>query len=63
MEKKEPRKRLIVEVKVIDKSSKFDSYKIPLIHPGETQRTNLWVAIENWTNTKKRKKFLKLKNH
>ena len=59
MEKKEPRKRLIIEVKVIDKSSKSDSYKIPLVHPGETQRTNLWVTIENWTNTKKKEKVPK----
>ena len=60
--RRSPRKRFIIEGKIIDKNLKSNSYKISLTCPGETQQTILWVTIDDLTIAKKQEKAPKKQN-
>ena len=48
-----PKRRFVVERKVIKKSERAANYKVTLVRPGETVQTKLWIGIEDITGLKK----------
>ena len=48
-----PKRRFVVERKVIKKSERAENYKVTLVRPGETAQTKLWIGIEDITDSKR----------
>ena len=53
-----PKRRFVVEEKVIKKSKRAENYKVSLVRPGETVQAKLWIMIEDITAFKKDTKLL-----
>ena len=48
-----PKRRFVVEEKVIKKSERGKNYKVSLVRSGETVQIKLWIGIEDITVLKK----------
>ena len=53
-----PKRRFVVEGKIIKKSERTENYKLSLVRRGETVQTKLWIGIEDITTLKKDTKQL-----
>ena len=53
-----PKRRFVVEGKVIKKNERAEDYNVSLVRPGETVQTKLWIGIDDITTLKKYTKQL-----
>ena len=47
-----PKRRFVVEGKVLKKGKNSDNYKVLLIPPGQIKATEMWVSVEDITSAK-----------